>query len=275
MAYKIKVFTGGLMKLDVIENGEKIRRKLRLGEVVEVEDVDEGEMEAGYYRIIRPELSTSSSPKIKREPQKILQPNGQQAQQLTELIDGMKTMIGVAETVLGAINKEEQPEQKETILIPVKDKDGKEIRSDYTISENESEKDIYDQKSFREGNEQYQRLVENTAVFMMGGQTYDSNGRKVRNIHKIGDIYSKKIPKVSEAMLGKMERKSIPALLDSKGEIANKNNPGTVKIKVVTDEKDRIDVVKTLGLKLVNKPGQGFNIDRGPENGNNGGGIDI
>ena len=266
MAYRIKVFAGGLMKLDIFEGGEKVRRKLRQGEVVEVETVDENEMEAGYYKVIRPELATQ---KIQREPQKVLQPSGQ-AQQLSELIDGMKTMINVAEEVLGAINKTaEQPKQKEPIQVPVKDQDGQEIRSDHTISENESQKDIYDQKNFRKGNEQYQRLVENTAVFMIGGQSRD------RSIHKIGDIASKKMPKISEATLGKMDRKSIPAVLDSKGEIANKNNPGRAKVDIVSAEKGDIDVVKALGIKLVNKPGQGFNIDRSPGNGNSGGGIDI
>lgn len=272
MSYKIKVYTGGVMKLDVIENGESIRRKLVLGEIVEVGSIDKGEMEAGYYKVVRQELITSTStPKIQREPQKILQPNGQaaqQSQQLEQLIDGMKTMIGVAEQVLNAAGS--KPEAPAPVEVPVADQDGNEISSDFTISEDESQEDIYDQKSFKEGNEQYQRVVENTTVFMMGGQARDQNGKLVRNVHKIGDIASKKMPAVSEAKLGKMKRKTIPAIVDERGKIINQQTPGKTSVKVVTDKEGNVDVLKTLNWKLANKPGQGFDIDGTPA-----GGIDI
>jgi len=235
MAYRIKMMISGLVKSNVLEDGNRVRKKLMAGEIVEIEDVDQKELELGYYKIVIPSIVDTSGNKIERK-------ESEQEKQLSQLIDGMKQMIGMAENTLTAIKN------SETANVPSvqveEEKEEKRDLADFTINEDEaaSESKIYTTADYKKGNEVYQNVIRNTVAASFGPSL-----NQTRNIDKIGNLRSKPMPTVSEERVGKIVKKKPVEILDKSG-----NTKRQRPINVITDKSGKIDVVKSLGINIIN-----------------------
>ncbi len=272
MSYKIKIMVSGLQKENIVEDGKVATRKVIRGEILTTESIDESELKAGYYKLIRSSIVDSSGAKITRQrsdaaPNK--KENNIQNQELSDLIDNMKKMVTMASNILEKNMSVENHDEKEVdeIIVPVEaeviehisenpslifDQNDK-ISEDFMIDEDEAENDddIYDENDYKNGNQAYANMLHNTISHQMGVGMKDSQGRAIREVRSCGNIAAKKMPTISEAKAGKY--RPAPVIYDGNGKIANaekRNEP----INLVKNEKGDVDVVKSLGLVLTNRP---------------------
>ena len=238
MPYKIKSIVSGLMKAGVIENGEVITKKLFAGDIVEVQEVNMKELESGYYKIVKDEV--------------VKEDNAMQARvrQLDYLITGMKQMMQGAEELIAAIKKPETDVPVKQVVaeenIPsVQTAPEENDLAEFTVSEKEArEPEIYTTQKYKEGNAIYQNVLRNTVAHSMGAGITDD-----RRIDKIGNMGMKRMPTVSEEKVGhRVEKeKEEVEIVDASG-----NSKRQRPVNVITDRHGKIDVVKSLGLKVDN-----------------------
>lgn len=267
MSYRIKMLVDGLHKEDVIENGNLVSKKLERGQIVEVNSVDRTELEARYYKVVVGDVVSAAHKPIKRSRNRVSSekaPVASKEELLTSMIQNMGTMMQAASEVLQAIKTgEEVPEPEIAAEEPGEAENQAEeankqaasaifddqgaLPQEFMTSDTEADEEIYDENSFRKGNDAYQNVLENT---LMHGYAGGVNS-KGRSISKIANLSTKKMPTVSEANFGKVDPKIKALVLGADGKPANFKKSDMVKI---VENEGKIDVIKTLGIKMVNQP---------------------
>lgn len=244
MSFKIRVLIDGLKKSGVIENGKIIRKTLMRGEIAEVEHIDEGDMKRGYYKVFVPKIVVPAG--IERSREVVRQPDNR-----SNAEDILATADSALDSITGLLDEGEvtQESNKEPSLIL--DSQGS-VPAEFTTSDDEEEDDIYSEQEYRKGNEQYNSVLQNTlGHYMRNGALGD---RAIRNT---ANLAAKRIPTISEAKLGKIKKEE-SSLVDSSGNpiLEDKKIP----VSLITDKDGKIDVRKTLGLKMINEPGASSEI---------------
>ncbi len=263
MAYKVKMLVSGLNKNDIVENGHIVSKKLWKNDIVEVQEIDESELKAGYYKVVTKNI-VSPTPTIKRSRQPSSPIVNQQIETLNTLINTMKQMTDVAEKTLNTVQatqtKDEQQIKNEEVVEPKVDEPVQEdkkpvilnqhgdVSDEYKINEDEVNEEIYTIEEFKKGNQLYQSVLKNTLANNMRSGV---NTKRYIEDCKIGDISKKKMPAASEVNLGKITGQKIDIIIPKKE---------LKPINIIKDKNGKVDKVKSLGLNMVNQPNQGFNI---------------
>ena len=235
-------------------------RKVDANEILIVSQVNERDEKAGLYKVLvrgKPPVQRNSHIVTPTEAKEEKADANVPINQILEQMQIMqKTIMSLQETVI-SLQSNNQPKAEEVQAQPRPEPETKEETAQPPVQEVTEEiieapqHHVFDHADLTNAVNDYNRVLQNTLGFFHASDINVERKIAKAEIHKT-------MPTVAEINRSREDIESIPIILDKNGEAANHEMPNDLPpepIQPVYNTSGKIDVIKTLGIRLANSGG--------------------